>query len=63
MADRPSILERAFALAETGRVNSVAEIRTALKSEGYSDQGHLQGPAICKQLMKTISVAKAKNDQ
>ena len=34
MADRPTILERAFYLAATGRVNSVADIRSKCEEAG-----------------------------
>jgi hypothetical protein len=55
MIERPTVLERAFSLAASGKVNSVAEIRMALRTEGYSDEGHFQGPALNKQLMKLIA--------
>lgn len=58
MDSRPSIIERAFDLASSGRVHSVNEIRCALKLEGYAEEGHIQGPALTKQLMKLIAKAK-----
>lgn len=57
---RPTIIERAFILAASGRVGSVDEIRQALKNEGYVEGGQLYGPTISKQLSKLIFVAKAK---
>ena len=38
----------------------MAEIRMAVKLEGYVDEGHLHGPAIPKQLMKVIADARTK---
>jgi hypothetical protein len=58
MESRPSIIERAFDLASSGRVQSVSEIRSALKLEGYSEDWHIQGPTLTKQLMKLIAKAK-----
>jgi tRNA G26 N,N-dimethylase Trm1 len=47
----PSIIERAFQLAPT--VTTVAEVRSALKSEGYSSvDEHLAGPSIKADLKK-----------
>jgi len=60
MTFRPTVIERAFRLAASGKVNSVAEIRMAVKLEGYVDEGHLHGPAIPKQLMKVIADARTK---
>ena len=42
---RPTIIERAFILAASGRVGSVDEIRQALKNEGYVEGGHNGTPA------------------
>ena len=60
MTQRPTLLERAFSLAASGKVNSVPEIRMALKQEGYSDEGHLHGRTISKQLTKLIAESKEK---
>jgi hypothetical protein len=44
-------IERAFALARSGTCNNVAEVRLALKREGFEQvEAHLAGPAIAKQL-------------
>jgi len=61
MDNRPTAIERAFMLAASGQVNSLDEIRDALKAEGFSVGGHLYGPTIKKQLAKMISAAKAKS--
>ena len=41
---RPSVLERAFALADSGRFNNLNELRAALKAERYGDEQFLGGP-------------------
>ncbi|HEY0111568.1 MAG TPA: hypothetical protein VGB59_00290 [Allosphingosinicella sp.] len=47
----PTTLERAFALARSGRCVSVSDIRVALKKERYDQvEAHLAGPAIGRQL-------------
>lgn len=56
----PTIIERAFILAASGRVHSVEEIKEALKAEGYVEAGQLRGPTMAKQLRKLIAAAKAK---
>ncbi|MCC6918681.1 MAG: hypothetical protein IT548_05720 [Alphaproteobacteria bacterium] len=54
-----STLERAFALAKSGRLNSFTEILSALKHEGYFDaRAHLDGPSIRKQLSSLIAEGK-----
>ena len=39
MLDRPTYMERAFALAEGGACESLNAIRKQLKAEGYSEAG------------------------
>jgi hypothetical protein len=60
MEYRPTQIERAFILAASGRVDSVADIKRALKAEGYLDEGQLHGSTITKQLSKLIAAAKGK---
>lgn len=49
--DTPTTLERAFALARSGRYASVADIRLALKRERCDQvEAHLAGFSIAKQL-------------
>jgi hypothetical protein len=62
MTDRPTHLERAFALASSGRVGTMLEMRQALRSEGYSEEGQLHGRSIINQLMKLMAEAKAKSN-
>ncbi len=61
MNDRPTTLERAFQLANSGECANVDQIRMRLKSEGYSDgQAHTKGPSIRSQLTKLCQAATAK---
>jgi hypothetical protein len=60
MHDRPTLVERAFALAESGTCESLAMIRKQLRGEGYSDAGQLSGSSIRNQLVKLIAASKAK---
>ncbi|MHA6298528.1 hypothetical protein [Devosia sp. CAU 1758] len=46
-------LERAFALANSGRFHSVTDIRSALKAEGYSLE-QITGGALLKQLRQAM---------
>ena len=58
MDQRLTALERAFQLAESGRVASVTEIVSALKHEGYgTDQ--VQGRQLLAQLRKLIGASRA----
>lgn len=57
MDPRKTVLERAFELAESGKTDSVEEIRRVLKSEGYSTH-QVSGPALLSQLRKLIEAAK-----
>jgi len=49
-------LERAFELARSGKITTVAKIRQSLKSEGYSDS-QLIGTALIGQLRDLIRSA------
>ena len=44
-------------LAKTGHVNGLAELRTALKKEGYASS-EIQGPALLKQLRDAIRASR-----
>jgi hypothetical protein len=55
-----SILERAFALAQSGECSGIDDIRKKLKSERYeSIDQHLAGPSIKRQLNQLCLAAKA----
>ena len=61
MNDRPTTLERAFELANSGECANVDQIRLRLKSEGYSDgHAHTKGPSIRNQLAKLCQAATAR---
>ena len=46
---RPSVLERAFNLAKSGRCRSLREVRQVLRAEGYPDY-QLEGKGLINQL-------------
>lgn len=52
-------LERAFQIARSGKVNTTSDIRKALKSEGYSEDG-LNSPYLIKQLRVLMKLSEAK---
>ena len=60
MIDRPTCMERAFALAEEGKCESLNAIRKQLKAEGYAESGQLSGSSIRNQLMRIMAARKAK---
>lgn len=53
--ERPTVIERAFMLAESGASASVSALKDQLKAEGYSDDGQLRGRAITNQLRGIIA--------
>jgi hypothetical protein len=57
MDSNMTALERAFRLAESGKVTSMEELRKALASEGYST-AQLTGGALNAQLRDLIQKAK-----
>ena len=62
--DRPTLLERAFALAESGACRSAEDIRRRLKQEQYSGiDEHLAGPAIKRQLLQICTRARSSKDE
>ena len=55
------MLERAFAIAESGEVGSLRDLRQALYSEGfsYSDMAqYLAGTTVTRQLSKKLGSAR-----
>jgi hypothetical protein len=59
MDHRMTTLERAFQLARSGRVSTIADIVGSLKRAGYSiDQ--IEGPALKRQLANLIRAARAE---
>jgi hypothetical protein len=60
-----STLERAFALAASGRFHKVSDIRLQLHREGYNHE-MVRGPVLTKQLNEAIDQARNRresNDQ
>lgn len=59
------LLERAFQLAESGRAQSVKEIRVLLAREGYSalDLLALSGPTLTRQLSARIKASRLAAQQ
>ena len=53
----PTILERAFQLAKSGKCATVGDIRSALSREGYLEDT-LTGPALHKQLRELMRSAR-----
>jgi hypothetical protein len=56
MDPNKSALERAFELAKSGAVKSVADLRTKVSREGYS-ASQLDGAALGRQLRNLINKA------
>ena len=53
--NRPTIIERAFELAGSGKVESLATLRRQLTKEGFASvSAHIQGAALTKQLNAMI---------
>ena len=61
MHDRPTTMERAFALAQSGACESLDSIRKQLKAEGYAEAGQLSGGSLRNQLIRMIAAAKKKS--
>ena len=59
---RPSVLERAFALADSGRFNNLNELRAALKAERYGDEQFLGSAQLRRQMAMRIANAKSGSE-
>jgi hypothetical protein len=60
MTSEPSIIERAFELARSGRCRSIKDVRQKLKDEKFSAvDDHIAGPSIVKQLKTILAEAHA----
>jgi len=56
---RTSVVERAFQIAKSGQVDSVAHLRAALGAEGYANSTQvLAGRSIAAQLTRMITEAR-----
>jgi lactam utilization protein B len=61
MPYRPTTIERAFELAQSGTVYSVTELRLALKREGFADgRMHTDGHSVQRQLSALIAAATGR---
>jgi hypothetical protein len=59
MDERPSVVERAFQIAKSGKVANVSALRAQLSGEGYSNSAQaLAGRSISNQLSRLIVQAR-----
>jgi hypothetical protein len=63
MDPKVSALERAFQLAKSGRVFSLAEIRAKLKCEGYDQTVLDSGRSLTSQLRGLIKAAHSASTE
>jgi hypothetical protein len=60
LSDRPSVIERAFQVAKSGKVANIVELRARLAEEGYSNVAMaLTGRALAQQISRMIVEARA----
>jgi hypothetical protein len=58
----PTTIERAFALARSGRFATVADIRATLKRERFDQaEAHLSSPSLARQL-RTLCLEARRSD-
>lgn len=58
MNERPTILERAFALARSGAYPGVSAVKHQLRLEGFSTaQQEIVGPTLIRQLRRLCQAA------
>lgn len=59
MQDRPSVVERAFQIAKSGKVENVPALQAQLADEGYVNSVQaLAGRALSNQLMRMITESR-----
>ena len=58
MQDKPGAVERAFQIADSGRVSTVSEIKRVLNDESYVAH-EVSGPTLFRQLGERIKKARA----
>ena len=59
MQDRPSVVERAFQIAKSGKIENVSALQAQLAAEGYANSIQaLAGRALSNQLMRMITEAR-----
>jgi len=57
--DRPSVIERAFQVAKSGKVSNTEQLRKQLRQEGYSNTDSLRGRSLLQQISRMIGEAKS----
>ena len=56
LKERPSVIERAFQIAKSGAVSTVAELTAKLMAEGYANAGQiLAGRSLSLQVTRMIA--------
>ena len=59
LENRPSVVERAFQIAKSGKVPNIAELRKQLSEEGYGNATQaLAGRSLANQLTRMITDAR-----
>jgi hypothetical protein len=59
MQERPSVVERAFEIAKSGKVANIPDLRKQLTAEGYSNNAQfLAGRSLSNQLTRMIAEAR-----
>lgn len=59
MENRPSVVERAFQIAKSGKVANIAALRKQLTDEGYTNAVQaLAGRSLANQLTRMITDAR-----
>lgn len=56
--NRPSVIERAFQLAKSGRCDTVSEIRMQLVREDYATADAVRGTALVARLQTLMNAAR-----
>jgi hypothetical protein len=65
MRDNPTVLERAFELARSGRFETVEFITKALRAEGYTtaEIGQITGRTLILQLRQLMAESAGRKQQ
>jgi hypothetical protein len=59
MQERPSVVERAFEIAKSGKAANIVELRKQLTAEGYANNAQfLAGRSLSNQLTRMIAEAR-----
>jgi hypothetical protein len=59
LENRPSVVERAFQIAKSGKVANIAALRKQLSEEGYGNAAQaLAGRSLANQLTRMITDAR-----